>query len=218
MDFLGGALPNIMFIIGIIAIGIGLGIEFKIVEIKGEISKGGRMAAFSVGIVLIVASIFLYTRSALVVNAPITSTVEQPTSVQTNANPPVSASTQVATSIPTPLPASTPLEITTAPTVTPPPVPITDLVADLQALLTAGIADGRAGKDVKDLLKKWQEVQEALSKGDQKQAEDRLRDLQKELQQAADKGKIDPLFVEEALDSIQGIATQYGLDLPPAKP
>ncbi|MBE7553728.1 MAG: hypothetical protein HS126_21895 [Anaerolineales bacterium] len=49
MDFLGGALPNIMFIVGIIAIGIGLGIELKVVEIKSEISKGGRLVAFSGG-------------------------------------------------------------------------------------------------------------------------------------------------------------------------
>jgi len=68
------------------------------------------------------------------------------------------------------------------------------------------------------LLKKWQEIQDALSKDDQKLAEDRLRDLQKELQKAADKGKIDSLFVQEALDGIQSIAMQYGLDVPPAKP
>jgi hypothetical protein len=96
-------------------------------------------------------------------------------------------------------------------------VPITDPLAELQALLTAGIADGRAGEDVEDLLKKWQEIQDALSKGDQKQAEDSLRNLQKELQKAADKGKIDALFVQEALDDIQRIAMQYGLDVPPAK-
>ncbi|MBI1877060.1 MAG: hypothetical protein HYR94_02285 [Chloroflexi bacterium] len=218
MDFLGGALPNIMFIVGIIAIGIGLGIEFKIVEIKREINKGGRIASFSIGVALIAASIFLYTRSSRFANAPTAPTVEQPTSVQTDANSAASASTQVAISIPTPPPASTPPEITTAAIVTPPPTPITDPMADMQALLTAGIADGRVGKGVKDLLKNWQEAQDALSKGDQKRAGDRLRDLQKELQQAADKDKIDPLFVQEALDGIQRIATQYGLDVPSVKP
>jgi hypothetical protein len=93
-----------------------------------------------------------------------------------------------------------------------------DPVAALQALFTAAMADGRVGKDVNDLRKKWEEFQDALSKGDEKKAKDHLRDLQKELQEAGDKGKMDPLFIKEALASIQGIATQYGLDLPPAKP
>jgi hypothetical protein len=135
MNFLGGALPNIMFIVGIIAIGIGLGIEFKIVEIKGEMGKGGRRAAFSVGVVLIAASIFLYTRSAPAVNAPTPSAAEQPTSLPTEPNPAVSTLPETATSIPTPPPASTPTEVTTAATVTPPPGPDTDPLADLQALL-----------------------------------------------------------------------------------
>ena len=36
MDFIGGALPNVMLITGLIAIGVGLGIQFNIVEVKGE--------------------------------------------------------------------------------------------------------------------------------------------------------------------------------------
>lgn len=217
MDFLGGALPNIMFIVGIIAIGIGLGIEFKVVEIKSEISKGGRLVAFSVGVVLIAASIFLYTQSRSVTTTPAPSAVEQPTSVPTDTNPAATDLVQ-ATPVPTPPPAPTQPEITPAATVTPLPVPTVDPVAALQALFTAGMADGRAGKDVKDLLKKWEEFQGALSKGDEKKAKDHLRDLQKELQEAADKGKMDPLFVDEALASIQAIATQYELELPAAKP
>jgi hypothetical protein len=216
MDFLGGALPNIMFIVGIIAIGIGLGIEFKIVEIKGEISKGGRWTAFSVGVALIAASIFLYTRSAPAAPAPTPATVEQPASAPTDNNPAVL--TQATPSILTPPPASIQPETTTEASATSPPVPSTDPVANLQALFSAGMADGLDSKDAKDLLKKWEEFQSALSKGDEKKAEDRLRDLQKGLQEAADKGKMDPKFVEEALNSIQGIATQYGLDLSSTKP
>ena len=49
MDFVTGALPNVMFIAGLIAMGIGLGIEFKIVEIKGELSKQGRIGAIGIG-------------------------------------------------------------------------------------------------------------------------------------------------------------------------
>jgi hypothetical protein len=233
MDFLGGALPNIMFIVGIIAIGIGLGIEFKVVEIKSEISKGGRWAAFSVGVALIAASIFLYTRSAPAAPAPATTSVEQPASAPTEADavvltepapaiptPPASTPPEMtpAATVTSPPPVSTPPEITPAATVTPPPVPSTDPMADLQALFTAGIAAGGGGKEVEDLLKKWEQFQEALSKGDQKKAEGHLRDLQKELQAAANKGKIDPLFVEQALNDLQGIATQYGLELPAGKP
>ena len=62
MDFIGGALPNVMFLVGVMAIGIGLGIEFKIIEIKAELSRNGRMAAFAVGAVLIGLSLFLYLR------------------------------------------------------------------------------------------------------------------------------------------------------------
>ena len=39
MEFLGGALPNVMFIIGILAIGLGLGIELKLVALNKEIDK-----------------------------------------------------------------------------------------------------------------------------------------------------------------------------------
>src|SRR5262245_3588023 len=62
MDFVTGALPNVMFIAGLIAMGLGLGIEFKIVEIKGELSKPGRFAAIGIGAVLVSISIYLYTR------------------------------------------------------------------------------------------------------------------------------------------------------------
>jgi len=64
MDFVTGALPNVMFIVGIIAIGVALGIEFKIVEVKGQLSKTGRISTFAVGSILILTSIYLYTRPA----------------------------------------------------------------------------------------------------------------------------------------------------------
>lgn len=64
MEFITGALPNVMFIAGLIAIGLGLGIEFKIVETKGELSKFGRIAAVTIGAVLVAISVYLYTRPA----------------------------------------------------------------------------------------------------------------------------------------------------------
>jgi hypothetical protein len=62
MNFITGSLPNVMLIAGLIAIGIGLGIEFKIVEIKSEISRQGRMGAIGIGAVLVLMSVYLYTR------------------------------------------------------------------------------------------------------------------------------------------------------------
>ncbi|GAB4188783.1 MAG: hypothetical protein OHK0022_00860 [Roseiflexaceae bacterium] len=62
MDFVGGALPNVMLIAGLIAIGLGLGIQFNIVEVKGELSRAGRIGAVLVGMLLISVSVYLYTR------------------------------------------------------------------------------------------------------------------------------------------------------------
>jgi hypothetical protein len=65
MEFLGGALPNVMFIIGILAIGLGLGIELKLVALNKEIDKTGRIGAIVVGGLLVAASLFLYLNPTL---------------------------------------------------------------------------------------------------------------------------------------------------------
>src|SRR4051812_24210460 len=65
MEFLGGALPNVMFIIGIVAIGLGLGIELKLVALNKEIDKSGRIGAIVVGVLLVAASLFLYLNPTL---------------------------------------------------------------------------------------------------------------------------------------------------------
>jgi hypothetical protein len=72
MDFVGGALPNVMFLVGVIAIGVGLGLEFKIVEVKGDLGRNGRIGAFGVGLGLIAVSIYLYLtpRPAATAGAP----------------------------------------------------------------------------------------------------------------------------------------------------
>src|SRR5215470_16715011 len=85
MDFVSGALPNVMFIAGIVAIGIALGIEFKIVEIKGQLSKGGRIGTFALGIALIAVSVHLYSTKPTQTAAGTTATTTpQPTVVQAN--------------------------------------------------------------------------------------------------------------------------------------
>jgi hypothetical protein len=84
MDFISGALPNVMFIAGLIAVGIALGIEFKIVEIKGQLSKHGRIAAFLIGIALIGFSIHLYTKPSQVAAVPSLPTATTVPVVQAN--------------------------------------------------------------------------------------------------------------------------------------
>jgi hypothetical protein len=61
MDFIGGALPNVMLITGLIAIGIGLGLQFNIVEVKGNLSRTSRLGAVVVGLSLIGGSIYIHT-------------------------------------------------------------------------------------------------------------------------------------------------------------
>ncbi len=84
MDFISGALPNVMFIAGLIAVGIALGIEFKIVEIKGQLSKHGRIGTFCLGIGLIAISIYLYTRPATMAASPTSPTLTPAAVVQAN--------------------------------------------------------------------------------------------------------------------------------------
>jgi len=73
MDFLGGALPNVMFIVGMLAIGLGLGIELKLVPLNKEIDKTGRIGAMVVGAILVAGSIFIYLNPAIAKRDPTTS-------------------------------------------------------------------------------------------------------------------------------------------------
>jgi hypothetical protein len=85
MDFITGSLPNVMFIAGLLAMGIGLGMEFKIVEIKSELSKQGRLGAIGLGAVLVSISIYLYTRPPQLASSPGTVAGAQPAVVQASA-------------------------------------------------------------------------------------------------------------------------------------
>jgi hypothetical protein len=66
MDFLGGALPNVMFIVGMLAIGLGLGIELKLVPLNKEIDKTGRIGAMIVGAILVAGSLYIYLNPSLI--------------------------------------------------------------------------------------------------------------------------------------------------------
>jgi hypothetical protein len=106
MDFLGGALPNVMFIVGMLAIGLGLGIELKLVPLNKEIDKTGRIGAMIVGAVLVAGSLYIYLNPSLA----------------TRSQPAASANAAVlAAAAPTAAPAATsaPAAVNTAPTIIP---------------------------------------------------------------------------------------------------
>jgi hypothetical protein len=106
MNFLGGSLPNVMFLIGVLAIGLGLGIELKLVPLSKEIDKTGRIGAMVVGAILVAASLYIYLNPALM-------SPNQPAPATANgALAPVQAAPSTNTQL-----------IAAAPTVVPPSVP-----------------------------------------------------------------------------------------------
>jgi hypothetical protein len=95
-----------MFLIGVLAIGLGLGIELKLVPLSKEIDKTGRIGAMVVGAILVAASLYIYLNPALT-----SSNAATPTTAN-GALVPVQAA-----------PATNPQLIAAAPTVVPPTDP-----------------------------------------------------------------------------------------------
>jgi len=157
MDFITGALPNVMFIAGLIAIGLGLGIEFKIVEIKGELSKIGRFAAVGIGAVLVSISIYLYTRPAHMASIPAAVAGAQPAVVQTN-NSGMGSAPQApvllvdATAVPSETTINAPPTATAAPPTATSVPPTTTPTATLTAVPGVPVPDIR-GQNSKDAQK-----------------------------------------------------------------
>src|SRR3954447_26220838 len=98
MDLLGAALPNVMFIVGILAIGLGLGIELKIVSLNKEIDKGGRIGAFVVGIMLIAVSVMMYLNPSIANRGQAGATAVSAAQIVSASVPPTQAPALVATS------------------------------------------------------------------------------------------------------------------------
>ncbi len=156
MEFLGGALPNVMFIIGILAIGLGLGIELKLVALNKEIDKTGRIGAIVIGALLVAASLFMYlnpaltnrnqassaTANAALVPASANSAPQQFASTAAPAVVAVAAPPEAATALPapidaptaTPIPTAVPPTATPIPTAVPPTATPSVLVPDLHGL------------------------------------------------------------------------------------
>jgi hypothetical protein len=105
MDFLGGALPNVMFIIGILAIGLGLGIELKLVPLNKEIDKTGRLGAIVVGAILVATSLYIYLNPSLANRNP-ASAAQAPAVAAPANNAQVVAAAPTAVSPAAPAPAS----------------------------------------------------------------------------------------------------------------
>ena len=135
MDFIGGALPNVMFLIGVIAIGIGLGLEFKIIEIRNGLSPKGRIGAGLIGIALITTSIVLYLLPAPTASSlPATATTVASTGVPAPTREalvsqvmPTATPTTIPTATPTTVPTATPTTIPTAMPTTIPSVVVPDI-------------------------------------------------------------------------------------------
>ncbi len=116
------------------------------------------------------------------------------------------------TEVPTPV-----AEPTLAPTAVPepPPAPAAsgDLFAQLRALLVAGVADGRAGEDGKELVKKFDEGYAAFVGGDMQKTAEKLRELRQKVQEKTREGKMEANFSRQALGLIDAIANNYSLNV-----
>jgi hypothetical protein len=146
MDLLGGALPNVMFIVGMLAIGLGLGIELKLVPLNKEIDKTGRIGAIVVGAILVASSLFLYLNPSLAnrsaaapptANGALAPTVAAPTHTAQAA---VAAPTALPSLVPTQAPIVLPPAVATdtaVPTATPVPTAVPTAFPSATALPTA---------------------------------------------------------------------------------
>jgi hypothetical protein len=147
----------------------------------------------------------------------------QQVTIAASPTPASSAASPAATAVP---PAPTAASLPTATSVPPSPVPALATSGDpfeqLRTLIIAGIGDGRAGPHGDELLKRLNDAQEALIKGETKPAGDRLRDMNKWLQDRVRDGKINVAFAQQVAAGIDRIASTYGLqtqdDKPPKPP
>lgn len=89
MEILSASLPNVMFIVGIVAISIGLGIELKVVPVGNKVGRSGRIGAITVGIMLVIVSVVLYIRPSQTAasSVPTASVLVASTAVPANAAP-----------------------------------------------------------------------------------------------------------------------------------
>jgi len=127
------------------------------------------------------------------------------------------------TSAPAPKPTAAPVAVPAAPPSAPapkptavstPPAPAAP-IEQLRALLVSVVKAGKAGDTGDELVKNLDAAQQALARGDKRQAAEQLRELAQRLLQGAGDGDIDPNFAQQALDLIGAVASSNGLTIPP---
>lgn len=141
------------------------------------------------------------------------------TVAQQAAAEPTAAPTAAPTQPPAPIaePAAAPTAAPTqppAPTAEPAAAP-GEPIAALRALLEAGASDGRAGEQGDDLSKRLRDVEKELAKGKTERAREKLRDLQRRVDELAREGKIDAAFAGQLGGGIAVVAEAYDLELGP---
>ncbi|PMP75533.1 MAG: serine/threonine protein kinase, partial [Roseiflexus castenholzii] len=108
---------------------------------------------------------------------------------------------------PTPIPPATPVSPPA------PPVATGSALADLRSLLTSVASEGRSRRDAQKWLRTLEEFEREIGRGEARKAQDKLRELQRELTQAEKAGKLSAEASGQALQYIQTIANAYGIDL-----
>jgi hypothetical protein len=96
VDVLGAALPNLMFIVGVLAVGIGLGIELKFMQLNNQVPRSGRIGALVAGLMLILSSVYLYA------NPVATSDTTQAETAPTQMQPTLLPTTPLVAATPSP--------------------------------------------------------------------------------------------------------------------
>ncbi|MBO9366545.1 MAG: serine/threonine protein kinase, partial [Roseiflexus sp.] len=94
-----------------------------------------------------------------------------------------------------------------------PPAATGDALVNLRALLQSVTGDRRTGKDAQKWLRTLDEFEREIGKGNTRRARDKLRELQRDLTEAEQSGKLTSELTREALQQINAIAAAYGIEL-----
>lgn len=141
---------------------------------------------------------------------------------------PPAASPLAPTAAPSPPPATPPATAeptappatAAPPTAAPPPTALAvaaDPLLELGALITAGLSDGSAGADAPEYLQRYGELAQAIGQGDDKKADEQIRELSRKIAERDREGKLDAAFNARAQALLVAVAEQYGLNRPPGR-
>ncbi len=175
-------------------------------------------------LLLIIGGILVMRSSASTTGQNSAATPVTPVAAET---PPAAGDESAALPVPTSAPA-TAVAPTEAPPVAPPivstppdtlppqsapPAAAGDALASLRSLLQPVTGDRRTEKDAQKWLRTLDEFEREIGKGNSRRARDKLRELQRDLTEAGQSGKLPPELTREALQYISAIAVTYGIEL-----